>query len=408
MLDGVELTRAEAVALNATQLVSVQPRADGWRVTAAYAVGAVRCGQLTVRVQPKVGPLQVLRLLARAHGVSGLTVDASLVGVAPDADLTAVLAVLFAEEAATALAVGPLRGYRTEEQTLPVLRGRLRIREQELRRFGALVPLEVTVDEWTTDTDENRRVRAACRRLLGLPGVPKLARDRLGHVDRLLADVWVPPAGATLAPWTPTRLTARLHRLLHLADLVLDATAVEHRVGPVEVHGFVLSLSWLFERLVTRLLIERPGDVRVRDQRTHKLDVGGRLTIRPDLEFLNSARVVAVADTKYKLLDDNGKFPNPDAYQLVTYCSRLGLDVGHLIYAAGDPLPEPYEIEGSGIRLVVHSIDLGQPIAGLEARAHALYDDITSGWLAPTGWAPGLSVASRRTAPGSPAATRRG
>lgn len=50
MLDGVDLTRAEAAALNASQLVSVQPRPDGWRVTAAYAVGAVRCGVLTVRV----------------------------------------------------------------------------------------------------------------------------------------------------------------------------------------------------------------------------------------------------------------------------------------------------------------------------------------------------------------------
>lgn len=378
MLDGVDLTRAEAAALNASQLVSVQPRPDGWRVTAAYAVGAVRCGVLTVRVQPKVGPLQVLRLLARAHGVSGLKVDASLVGVTPDADLTAVLAVLFAEEAATALAAGPLRGYRTEEQTLPVLRGRLRIRDQELRRFGALVPLEVTVDEFTTDTDENRRIRAACRRLLGLPGVPKLARDRLGHVDRLLADVPVAPAGALLAPWSATRLNAQLHRLLHLADLVLDASAVEHRVGTVEVHGFVLSLSWLFERLIAQLLTEHSGDIRVRDQRTHPLDTAGRLTIRPDLELLHGTRVVAVADTKYKLLDDTGGFPNADAYQLVTYCARLGLDVGHLIYAAGDPRPEPYQIEGTDIQLVIHRVDISQSLASLEAAIGKLFDDIAA------------------------------
>lgn len=378
VLDGVDLTRAEAVALNATQLVSVQPRPDGWRVTAAYAVGAVRCGDLTVRVQPKIGAMQVLRLLARAHGVSGLKVDASLVGVRPDADLTAVLAVLFAEEAATALAAGPLRGYRTEEQTLPVLRGRLRVREQELRRFGVLVPLEVSVDEWTTDTDENRRIRAACRRLLGLPGMPKRARDRLGHVDRLLADVRVAPAGALLAPWTATRLNSRLHRLLHLADLALDATAVEHRVGDVEVHGFVLSMSWLFERLITQLLTEQSGDIRVHDQRTHKLDVGACLTIKPDLEFLHGTRVVAVADTKYKLLDDGGRFPNPDAYQLITYCARLGLDIGHLIYAAGDPRPEPYQIEGTDIQLVIHRVDISQPLASLEASIGELFDDIAA------------------------------
>ena len=246
----------------------MQPADRGWRVTAAHAVGALHCGDLNVRVQPKVGQLQVLRLLARAYGLSGLALDESLVGVAADPDLTAVLAALFVQEAATALAAGPLRGYRTEDQSLSVLRGRLRLRDQELRRFGQLVPLEVTFDEWTTDTDENRRIRAAARRLMAITELPKGVRDRLLRVDRLLADVWLAPRGAELAPWTATRLNVRLHRLLHLADLVLAHATVEHRAGDVEVHGFVLSMSWLFERLITQLLAEHAGQIRVRAQRT--------------------------------------------------------------------------------------------------------------------------------------------
>ena len=377
VLDSVDLTRAEAVSLNASQLVTVKPATDGWQITAAHAVGAVRCGELRVRVDPKVGPLQTLRLLARAHGVTGLKIDESLIGVEDNPDLTAVLALLFAEEATRAVANGPLRGYRTEEQTLPVLRGRLRLRDQEVRRFGMLVPLEVTLDEWTTDTDENRRIRAACRRLLGLADTPRPVRDRLVRLDRLLADVWAAPAGTTLAPWTPTRLNTRLYRLLYLADLVLDHATVEHRVGPVEVHGFVLSMAWLFERLVTQLLTESGGRVRVLPQRTSRLDIHGRLTIKPDLVFADGPSVVAVADTKYKLLDGHGAFPNADAYQLVTYCARLGLDVGHLIYAAGEPRPEPYDIVGTGTRLVIHSIDLNQPVADLERQVRILFADIT-------------------------------
>lgn len=101
------------------------------------------------------------------------------------------LALLFAEEASRALALGPLRGYRTEDQILPVVRVRLRIRDQELCRFGMLVPLEVTVDEWTTDMDENRRVRAAARRLLALPGVLAAIRAGLVRIDRLLAEAWL-------------------------------------------------------------------------------------------------------------------------------------------------------------------------------------------------------------------------
>jgi hypothetical protein len=136
-------------------------------------------------------------------------------------------------------------------------------------------------------------------------------------------------------------------------------------------------MAWLFERLVTQLLTESGGRVRVLPQRTSRLDIHGRLTIKPDLVFADGPSVVAVADTKYKLLDGHGAFPNADAYQLVTYCARLGLDVGHLIYAAGEPRPEPYDIVGTGTRLVIHSIDLNQPVADLERQVRILFADIT-------------------------------
>lgn len=382
VLDSVDLTQAEAVALNSSQLVSVQPSTNGWKVTAAFAVGAIHCGGLSVRVRPKVGSLQVLRLLARVYGVKKLEIDASLIGVGADPEMTAVLAVFFAVEAATAMSAGVMRGYRTEDQTLSVLRGRLRLRDQELRRFGMLVPFEVTFDEWTTDTSENRRIRAACRCLMAMADVPKPARDSLSRLDRLLVDVCLAPAGTVPAPWVPTRLNARLHRLLHLADLVLDHAAVEHRVGDVQVHGFVLSMPWLFQRLVTQLLDEtgKPRGVGVGEKRL-PLDDQKHLYIKPDLVFSDGVKEMAVADTKYKLLDENGKFPNADAYQLVTYCLRLRLKIGHLIYAAGDPCPEPYEIMGVGTRLVVHSVDMKQTVPEIEVQVRALFDKIAEGWM---------------------------
>lgn len=246
VLDGVDLSLAEAAALNASKLLTATPGAAGWQVTAAYAVGALNVGGLVVRVAPKIGTVQVLRLLARAHGVRHLDLDDAHVGVDEAVDLTAVLASLFAQEAGFAFAAGPLRGYRTQDQTLNVVRGRLRVRDQELRRFGMLVPLEVTVDEWTADTDENRRIRAAARRLLVLPGVLAGTRRVLLHVDRLLTDVQLPPRGQRLPDWVPTRLTTRLHRLLSLADLVLSNANVEHRTGSVQAHGFVVPMEKLF------------------------------------------------------------------------------------------------------------------------------------------------------------------
>ncbi|WP_404352111.1 McrC family protein [Phycicoccus jejuensis] len=370
-LSGVDLTRAEAAALNRSGLVTVQPDLGGWSVAAQFAVASVHRADLTVRVTPKMGLVRVLTLLARAHGVSGLKIDAEYVDVGTAADLSAVPAMLFSLEAATAMAAGPLRGYRAEDQTLPGLRGRLRMREQYLRRYGLPAPLEVTVDEWTLDTDDNRRLRAATQVLLAQPGVPAAARQGLLRLDRMLGDARVPPAGTRWRAWVPTRLNVRLHRLLHLADIALAHAGVEHDKGDTSTRGFVVNMAWLFEALVTRLLRERTHGLAGQD--TMPLDTLGRLTIRPDLVWYGlNGRPVAVADTKYKLLDDKGSFPNADAYQFVTYCARLGLRTGHLIYAAGDPQPDPYDIFGADVTIHIHAVDITRPLADIETQVDHL------------------------------------
>ena len=385
-LHDVGLSLAEAGALNASGLVSVDPGEAGWRVTAGTTVGVVRCGELVVRVQPQVGVVQALRLLARAYGLSPADIpdDALLDDALPDGrswegDLPTALAVLFAREASSALVSGPSRRYRTEEQTLPVLRGRVRVRDQQLRRFGLSVPMEVTVDEWTTDTDANRRLRAAARQLLLLPGLPGSAVDRLHRVDRMLADVPLAPPPPSIRPSSP-RLPSLRPRLV---DLVLGLRAVEYRIGPVQVFGGTLCLATLFERLVTRVLTEAAPGFAVRARMAFGLDTAGRLAIRPDLVVTAGSRIVAVADARYRPLDDHGRLSHPDAYRLLAYCARLGLDTGHLIYATDSQAPDlwaneesrpaPYDVVGAGIRLVLHGIDLRQPVADLERSVHKVF-----------------------------------
>ena len=246
----------------------------------------------------------------------------------------------------------------------------MRLREQYLRRFGLPVPLEVTVDEWTLDTDENRLIRAATASLLNLSGLPGPTVQGLRRLDRLLDDARLPTAGAPLAPWAPTRLNLRMHRLLHLADIALAHTSVELVTGTTTTHGFVVNMAWLFETLIARILKEHSHELA--PQQVMPLDTFGRLTIKPDLVFYDQGHVSAVADTKYKLLDTTGRVPNADIYQLVTYCARLGLSEGHLIYASDRPPPEPFEIVGTDVRLVIHTIDLGQSLDEIERQVQGV------------------------------------
>ena len=66
---------------------------------------------------------------------------------------------------ARAFARGLLHGYRTEEEALYAVRGRIRFDEQIRRRFGIAMPVEVRYDEFTDDIRENRLVKAAVARL---------------------------------------------------------------------------------------------------------------------------------------------------------------------------------------------------------------------------------------------------
>lgn len=366
----VDLTTAEAAALNTSLLVKAAPDELGWRVTAEYWVGTVARGDLVVRVAPKIGAVQVLRLLAMADGAADLAVDDEQVEVAADVDLSAVLARMFVLEAEHALAEGPLRGYRTEDQTLPVLRGRLRLRDQHLRRFGQLSPLEVTVDEWTVDTAENRLIRSAALALLALPGLTAAVEADLRRVDRLLVEAERLVPGAALPTWQPTRLNARLHALLGLADLTLRHLSVESTAGETVVHGFRVNMAHLFERLVARLLTD--VDPSWSAQVTLPLDQGDTLVIRPDLVRDGGTGWSGVADTKYKVLDEAGKISNADIYQLVAYCARLGLTTGHLIYADGGTPPPPYEVIGTDAAIAVHRLDLTASPDELRAQVSAL------------------------------------
>lgn len=371
----VDLTTAEAAALNTSQLVMAAPDELGWRVTAEYWVGTVARGDLVVRVAPKIGAVQVLRLLAMADGAADLAVDDERVEVAGDADLSAVLARMFVLEAEHALAAGPLRGYRTEDQRLAVLRGRLRLRDQYLRRFGQLSPLEVTVDEWTVDTAENRLIRSAALALLTLPGLTPGVEADLRRMDRMLVEAERLVPGAALPAWQPTRLNARLHALLGLAALTLRHASVESTAGETVVHGFRVNMAHLFERLVARLLAD--VDPAWSAQVTLPLDQRETLMIRPDLVRNDGTGWTGVADTKYKVLDEAGKVSNADIYQLVTYCARLGLTAGHLIYADGGTAPPPYEVRGTDAPIAVHRIDLTASPRDLRAEVSALAATLT-------------------------------
>lgn len=358
----VRLSNAEAEAIDSAELAVVTraPGSEAWLIAAGTKIGVVRVGQLQITIQPKIRIDRLVFLMGYATKPKFWRNHSVLLDV--ESDLPEALAHAFARLASKAVEQGLLQGYKTVDESLPVLRGRIRVRDQISRRYGAGLPLEVTYDDFTVDVAENQILLAATVRLLRVAKLSATARQRLQHLRLQLADVTELRRGDAVPRWQATRLNARYHAALHVAELILAGDSFEQRVGDLEVSGFVFDMWKIYEDFVSVALGEalKPyGGTASLQHRMH-LDQANQVEMRPDFLWtgLDGRRVVV--DAKYKAEKPAG-FPQADLYQLLAYCTVLELTNGHLVYAKGNEVEVAHSVRGSSVAITCHTLDLDQP-----------------------------------------------
>lgn len=369
-------TTEQARELQRTNLVEVRPEGAGiWRLLPSGTVGAVRVGDLQVQVLPKEG-VRIRHLLfllgyARDPGFRPENVSATA-----DDRLWPALAESMCRAAERALVHGVLQGYRTVDDTLRTVRGRIRISDQMSRHPGMMLPLEVTYDEFTVDTAENRLLRTALRKISQFPEITTNIRRRLMHLDARLEGVNVLPPGSVLPSWLPTRLNERYQPALNLAEVVLRHMATRTGPGGLIVASFVVSMWKVFEDFVTtaltRALSAIPGSTQSQ-YRTH-LDSPrfghprGDITMAPDIVHTDvHGRARMVYDAKYKMASPHSNYSNADYYQMLAYCTALQLPAGWLIFARGHKRETARQIRHTNITVNEFPLDLAvAPSALLE------------------------------------------
>jgi 5-methylcytosine-specific restriction enzyme subunit McrC len=159
-------------------------------------------------------------------------------------------------------------------------------------------------------------------------------------------------------------LNARYEPALRIAELIFASTSFE-QVGKgdaVNVSGFMFDAWKIFEDFVCVALAESMADHAGHAVLQHRdrLDVDGQIPIEPDFTWWDGDRPIVVADAKYKLERPAG-FPNADSYQVLAYCTALGVEDGHLVYAKGEADPKIYQVQRSPVRIHRHTLDLGRP-----------------------------------------------
>jgi 5-methylcytosine-specific restriction enzyme subunit McrC len=362
----VELSHHEAQRLAETGVVLVAP-GDGagrWVVTAQHLVGSVVIDDLRLLIRPKINAENLFLLLE--VGLPEQAWRREAFDYDTNADLLPSVISFFARTVETALARGVRHWYRSEEQQLIALRGRIDLGAQ-FRRTGVKVPVSCRYDDYTPDIAENRYLKAAVRLTARVPRVP--AEDRRRLMRQLVALESVADAGVRaedLDRITITRLNTHYQPALRLARLLLANLTLVDQQGMTTASSFVVDMNDLFERFVTeRLRRALRGRLEVLPQVTVALAEGRRVSMRPDLLFRRRGRAVFVGDIKYKVIAD-ARALNADYYQLLAYTTALDLPEGVLIYCLADGgLPErSVTVRHAGKVLHTRAIDLtGEPAA---------------------------------------------
>ncbi|NUP22760.1 MAG: restriction endonuclease [Streptomyces sp.] len=374
-------------ALADSRIVEAAPDpyvAGHWVLKAGSKVGAVTVvapgvEPVTLRITPKVPIARLFFLLGYSLDPRGWR-DGQ-VEVAEHREVLPALAHAYERQMERATRPGLLQGYRTTEASSLVVRGRIREAEQVRRRFGAPLPVEIAYDEFTTDIPENRLLRAATERLLRLPGVPRPVRARLLHQRMRLADVTPLVRGQRLPEWQPSRLNARYRHALHLARAILDGASAEHRPGGLRVGGFLFDMNKVFEDFVCvafREALQPYGGRGALQAKDVHLDDDGRVRMRPDFVWYGEEGCpLAVVDAKYKAEKRDG-YPDADLYQMLAYCTALGLREGHLVYAKGSAPHTGHRVREAGVLLRQHALDLDRSPAVLLAEVGALAGEMAA------------------------------
>lgn len=363
------LTRREVDALaEVAQSVGITPTIgrDGYYdLTPGSWIGAINLGTLTAEIRPKLPIERVLFLISyslnprlwKRTGFDLKEQDSLVEAIIPG----------FVTQIRRAFRRGILQGYRTEEDALQTVRGRIRFDDQIRDRFGVFPPVEVRYDEFTEDIVENRLIKAAIARLGRLRIRSDEARRSLRSFDSLLDTVRLAHFDARKLPDIHyTRLNEHYRPAVELAKLILRATSFELGQGKVAASSFLVNMNKVFEDFVVAALrdvlrVSERTFPQGANKRSLYLDEAEHVGLEPDISWWDGKTCTFVGDVKYKRIIAEG-VKHPDIYQLLAYTVAANLSGGMLIYAAGEAEAVVHKVRHLNKELEVRTLDLkGSP-----------------------------------------------
>jgi 5-methylcytosine-specific restriction enzyme subunit McrC len=361
---------ARALSEHSASKISVEPCAGGWRVTPSEMVGVFEVNGIRFIVEPKIPISNVFGLLD--VDLSSFHVSRETFEYGSESDLLVGIVRLFAEGLDIALSQGLRHDYVERFDSLNSIRGRIEFASLA-RSPGIAIPTPCRFDEYTANIRVNQLLLSAIEVAVRVPGVPAREAVRLRRhlaafeeVDHHRGSVdWVDT-------WVPNRMERHYISAVKPAALILRNHTTALSSGGSAASSFLVDMN----RLVEKFIEDRIGryldaGLRLEPQKVRWLDVDRVVSYRPDLVVARDGHPIAVADVKYKAVDEWSEVENADIYQVHTYAQALGLDRAVLVTCTAGRPSNPrgtVVIGGTGVEIVLWPIDLSVPIPEINAQ----------------------------------------
>lgn len=376
----IELDHGQMQALRAAagSALTISPGSwpDSWSLRTGSLVGTVVTPEVRVLIRPKVTNANLFHLLEPSTGALAFGPEAF--GYEETDDLMVAVAIFYLRHLERALARGIERRYIEQEGAIVGVRGRVDA-GRVARRAGLPLPVDCRYDEYSADTQLNRLLAGGAERASRWPYVSPSVRSGLRRCLALLEETGPVRPTDIDRPTILTRLNDHCRRVERLARIVIAGASLNDGVGRAGASAFLIDMNRVFELFVEdRLRRFLSGRAQVVSQAHTVLDRDRRIRMRPDLVIRRTGRPIYVADSKYKLTA-TGDGREADYYQLLAYCTALGLPEGMLIYCQhdGDVPPRLATVVGAGAeRLATTAMQLDGSPADIDRRFRALAEDL--------------------------------
>jgi 5-methylcytosine-specific restriction enzyme subunit McrC len=333
-----------------------------YRLTSAGYAGTLVAPTCRLVIRPKV-PLD--NLFALLDPAAPLPSADDRVSPVPGAEALEFLAARLAQGMAERAAAGLHRAYAERAEQGPFLQGRLDLPAQLREAPGRKEQLHSLRDDLGTDVPCNRVPKATAERLLASPLVGEAVRAELRQALAGFAGV----SPVAVAPGAVAALPApeAYRPLLDLCGLLLAGLAPGEAAGGAGAPAFLLDMEQAFEGYLTRGVVAalaRSQHVTVEAQATRTVSrpAAGQpdVTLRPDLLIGAGGRPALAVDAKWKR-PPKGALVTADLYQVLAYCTALGLGKGVLVYPGRRDRAWEYEFPHTSIRVAVHTLRVAGP-----------------------------------------------